>query len=203
VPPAPRLPAFRTALHPKVTLGSGPEAACLILVANHRQALVVARSLGRVGLSVALAESSDEYTLPAPIPAFSSSFSSGGTKLPSMSREPEEIAAAVVDLIEQRQTTAVVPRTDASIPALRPRWTLIEQRSVRGLASEPALDLANEKARTLALAVEIGIRTSRSVGRELTPRRSCRTGSRRNNWWPAEPSSRSAGLRCQPIASVD
>ena len=162
-PPATRLPTLRSGLRPKVTLGSCDKADCLILDANHRQALVVARSLGRAGLSVALAESSDEHALHAPIPAFSSAFSAGTTILPSMSREPDGFAAAVLDLIERRPTTVVVPSTDASIAALRPRRTLIEQRSALALASEPALDLANDKARTLALAAQVGIRTPRSV----------------------------------------
>jgi len=64
-----------------------------------------------------------------------------------------------LDLIERRPTTVVVPSTDASIAALRPRWTLIEQHSALALASQPALDLANDKARTLALAAQVGIRT--------------------------------------------
>jgi len=80
-----------------------------------------------------------------------------------MSREPDEFAAAVLDLIERRPTTVVVPSTDASIAALRPRRTLIEQRSALVLAWEPTLDLANDKARTLALAAQVGIRTPRSV----------------------------------------
>jgi predicted ATP-grasp superfamily ATP-dependent carboligase len=166
VSPAPRTPplsGLRTVLRPKVMLGPCDKADCLILDANHRQALVVARSLGRAGLSVTLAESSDEESLHAPIPAFYSTFSAGSTTLPSMSREPDLFAAAVLDLIERRPTTVVVPSTDASIAALRPRRTLIEERSALALASEPALDLANDKARTLALAREVGIRTPRSV----------------------------------------
>ena len=144
-------------------LGAGTAEAvdCLVLDANLRQALAVARSLGRGGRTVAMAESSDAWS--TPIPAFSSTFVSSTAALPSLSAAPDAYASSLLELLERRPASVVIPAMDASIAALRPRRERIEKEAALALASEAALDVANDKVRTMALADQLGFRTPRSV----------------------------------------
>jgi len=134
---------------------------CLVLDANMRQSLAVARSLGRAGRSVSMAESSDEWG--TPIPAFSSTFVSSTAALPSLRSAPDSYAAALLELLDRRPAKVVVPTMDGSIAALRPFRERIEKETALALAPEAALDIANDKTRTLAVAEELGFRTPRSV----------------------------------------
>jgi predicted ATP-grasp superfamily ATP-dependent carboligase len=132
---------------------------CTILDANSRQSLVMARMLGRAGLSVALVETEDESS---PIPAFHSSYVHSRAVLPSIRARSDDFGEAVLDLLVRQPTRVLVPAVDASIAALRPYRTRIEARTRLALASEASLDVANDKTRTLALAQQLGLRIPRS-----------------------------------------
>jgi len=132
----------------------------LVLDANCRQSLAVARSLGRAGIEVGLAESSDAYQ--RPIPAFSSSYVSSTVALPSLCTTPNSYASELLHLLHCRPVRVVIPSLDASIAALRPWRDRIEKETTLALAAESALSVANDKARTLLLADELGIKTPSS-----------------------------------------
>ena len=135
----------------------------LLLDANTRQVLVTARSLGRAGRTVALAESWGEGDALFRIPAFASRWSVANATLPSFRDDSDIYAAAVLELIKRRPTTVVIPAMDGAIAALRPWRSHIERQAGLALASDAALDVANDKDRTLELADELRIGTPRSA----------------------------------------
>jgi len=133
---------------------------CTILDANSRQSLLTARTLGRAGLSVALAETEDESP---PIPAFRSSYAVSSAVLPSIRKGSDDFVEALLSLLERQPTRVLIPTLDASIAALRPQRARIEARTRLALASEASLSVANDKTKTLALADQLGLRTPRST----------------------------------------
>jgi predicted ATP-grasp superfamily ATP-dependent carboligase len=147
----------------------------LVLDGIGRQALVTTRALGRLGLRVTTAESSDmcrprfDRGSSATaglrgLPTFASRWSQREDILPSYHVDPTAYAQALLDLVRAYPTRVVIPSTDGSIAALRPwRSCFEEQAAPLALASEAALDVANDKQRTLAEAAELGIPYPRSV----------------------------------------
>src|ERR1700722_1867949 len=136
----------------------------LVLDGLARQALVRTRTLGRDGLRLATAESSDLCDSGFGVPTFASGWSSHTDKLPSSHAEPHEYARQVIDLASAYPTRVVIPSMDGSIAALRPWRSCFEQYGIGlALASEQALDAANDKNQTLALAAELGIPCPRSI----------------------------------------
>jgi predicted ATP-grasp superfamily ATP-dependent carboligase len=136
----------------------------LVLDGLARQALVTTRTLGREGLRLATAESSDLCDSGFGVPTFASRWSSRTHKLPSYHDEPHGYAQAVLDLVSACPTRAVIPSMDGSIAALRPWRSCFEQRGIGlALASEQALDAANDKNQTLASATELGIPCPRTI----------------------------------------
>ena len=85
-------------------------------------------------------------------------------RLPSYHEEPHAYAQSVIDLVSACPTRVVIPSMDGSIAALRPWRSCFEQHGVGlALASEQALDAANDKNHTLALAAELGIPCPRTI----------------------------------------
>ena len=136
----------------------------LVLDGLARQALVTTRTLGREGLRVATAESSDLCDSGFGVPTFASRWSSHTDKLPSYHAEPHDYARQVIDLASAYPTRVVIPSMDGSIAALRPWRSCFEQYGVGlALASEQALDAANDKNQTLASAAKLGIPCPRTI----------------------------------------
>jgi predicted ATP-grasp superfamily ATP-dependent carboligase len=136
----------------------------LVLDGHARQALIATRSLGRQGLRVTTAESSDLCDSLFGVPTFASRWSLRTNRLPSYHDDPAAYAQAVIDLAEAHPTRVVIPSMDGSVASLRSWRSCFEHRGIAlAIASEPALDAANDKKRTLAAAAELGIPCPRSI----------------------------------------
>jgi predicted ATP-grasp superfamily ATP-dependent carboligase len=130
----------------------------LILDAAYKQSLVSARSLGRAGLRVALAECFAEYDPLMPVPAFRSRHSSRNVVLPSYAADPDAFASAVVDFVREHPTRVVLPTGDGVIAAVAPyRERLAALGCALALAPDCALEIANDKDRTLEAARKLDI----------------------------------------------
>ncbi len=129
-----------------------------------RQALAAARALGRSGHVVAVAETEEECDEQFRVPAFNSRWSEWHSVLPEFREKPEVYAQTLLDLVRDRPTKVVIPSSDGSIDALRPWRSQFEKLGVAlPLASESALDMANDKVRTLEIASMLGIDVPRSL----------------------------------------
>lgn len=136
----------------------------LILDALHKQSLASARRLGRAGVRVALGESVDMCPATGPLTAFRSRYSACNVVLPSYVSVPDAFAADVIEFVREHHVGAVIPTGDITIAALAPRRAeLAELGCVLALAPDTALDIANDKAKTLTLADKLGIAYPRSV----------------------------------------
>jgi predicted ATP-grasp superfamily ATP-dependent carboligase len=128
----------------------------IVCDAAERQALVCVRSLGRAGTAVGLVENR------ADAPSFHSRWCSSRALVPDRADRPAEFVDAVLAAARAQRARIVFPLHDGSIHALRVHRDEVERQVALPLASEAALDIAVTKARTLALAVELGIEIPRS-----------------------------------------
>ena len=136
----------------------------LIFDAAYRQSLVSARSLGRFGLRVAMAESYAQYDPSLPVPAFRSRHSSRNVVFPSYATDPVAFASAVVDFVREHPTRVALPTSDGVIEAMVPyRERLAELGCTLALAADCALEIANDKDRTLELARKLDISQPRTM----------------------------------------
>jgi len=130
----------------------------LILDAGSRQSLASTRSLGRAGLRVALAECFAECDPALPVLAFTSRYSGSNVVLPNYATDGQAFADAVVEFVRAHPTRVVLPTADGAIAAIRSRSTeLAELGCALALAPDGALDIANNKDRTLEIARGLGI----------------------------------------------
>lgn len=135
----------------------------LILDASCKQSLASARCLGRAGLRVALGESVSQYRPDQPS-SFLSRYCGRAVTLASYTSDPESYAAEVVTFVSDHGVKVVLPAGDASIAALAPhRRRLAELGCALAIASDAALEIANDKARTLEVAAQLGIAYPQSV----------------------------------------
>jgi len=142
---------------------SGPTDA-LLTDGHMRQSLAAARALGRSGLKVAVAETTEACDARLRVPAFSSRWASWHTTLPEFRRDPDGYARALLDVVHQHPTRLLIPSSDGSIAALRAWRTRFERQGVAlALASESALEVANDKQRTLEVAAMLGVHGPRTV----------------------------------------
>jgi predicted ATP-grasp superfamily ATP-dependent carboligase len=138
--------------------GSGDGYDVLILDAEHRQTLASARSLGRVGLRVALGESLSLCDPGRPLPSFRSRYCARAVVLPSYANGPAPYVEAILGFVRDHPTRVVLPASDASCAALKPyRDEFAELGCVLALAPESALEIAFDKDRTLEVARRLGI----------------------------------------------
>jgi hypothetical protein len=129
-----------------------------VLDAATRQSLTCVRSLGRAGLRVALGERVDDCDGAGQALAFRSRYSACNVVLPNLAADARRFGAAVVDFVRARRPRMLLPGGDASIGAMRPwRQELASLGCVLAVAAEPALDIANDKDRTLEVAAKLGI----------------------------------------------
>jgi predicted ATP-grasp superfamily ATP-dependent carboligase len=128
----------------------------IICDAADRQALVCARSLGQAGVAVGLVENH------ADAPSFHSRWCSSRALVPDRAERPAEFVDAVLATASAHRARVVFPLHDGSIHAFRLHRDEVERQVALPLASDAALEIAVTKARTLALAVELGIEIPRS-----------------------------------------
>ena len=130
----------------------------LILDAAYKQSLASARSLGRVGLRVAMAECFVECDPALPVVGFESRYSSCNVILPSYAADPGGFANAVIDFVREHPTRVVLPTGDGIISVLMPhRDRLGALGCVLALAPNSALEIATDKDRTLEIARKLEI----------------------------------------------
>ena len=142
-----------------------------MLDAHYRQALAAVRTLGRGGLAVgAVACVADASWAPA----LKSRWCQLTATVPDFDNEVHCYVDAVLDLLDQHPARLILPSHDGAIHALRARRAEVECRTFLPLASEAALDIAESKTRTLALAEALGIAVPRSVAVHRRSRRSGR-----------------------------
>lgn len=127
----------------------------LVLEARLRQSLTTIRSLGKRGLSVAALETFDG------VPAFSSRWCSeafvcadGGA---------EAYLCFLEQILARANIRVLITSTDAHAKLLSQHRERFEKRVHLALAGEPALGIALNKERTLAIAGRLGLRVPRGV----------------------------------------
>jgi predicted ATP-grasp superfamily ATP-dependent carboligase len=130
----------------------------LVLDASSRQSLATVRSLGRAGLRVALGECSAECDASRPVLAFRSRYSAHNVVLPSFATDITAFATAVVEFVQEHRIRVVLPASDGAVVALmHRREQLADLGCLLALPSDAALEVANDKGRTLELARRLGI----------------------------------------------
>ncbi len=130
----------------------------LILDASYKQSLASARSLGRAGLRVAVGECTTQCPPSGNLPAFYSRYSAGNIVLPSHAGDGTGFGMAVVEFVRAYPTRVIIPGGDPTVAALvKQRDRLSELGCVLALAPDGPLEIANDKARTLQVAHELGI----------------------------------------------
>jgi predicted ATP-grasp superfamily ATP-dependent carboligase len=139
----------------------------LILDASYKQSLSCAKALGRAGLRVAMADSTDEINAPyapRPIAAFRSRYSKCNLVLPSYSSEPAAFADTIIEFVRENRPRVVLATGDATIAVMAPRREeLAKLGCTIALAPDFALEIANHKTRTLEFADKLGIAYPRSI----------------------------------------
>lgn len=136
----------------------------LILDASVKQSLAGVRSLGRAGLRVAAGDSTAQFSPAVPLPAFRSRYCLRSVTLPDLVTNTSAFVSAVIEFVRENSPRAVIPSGDITIGVLRPcRQQLAALGCFLALAPEHALEIANDKDRTLATAQELGILYPRSV----------------------------------------
>jgi predicted ATP-grasp superfamily ATP-dependent carboligase len=136
----------------------------LILDAAWRIAVTIARSLGRAGLRVALADGSGYYRPEHQPPSFSSRYCADSAFLPDYNSDPQGYVDAIFTFAREHQVKAVLPTADSSIVLMAPhRERFAEIGCTVAVASDAALEIANDKVRTLEVASKLGIDYPKSV----------------------------------------
>jgi predicted ATP-grasp superfamily ATP-dependent carboligase len=136
----------------------------LILDAGWRIATTITRSLGRAGVRVALAESTTQYSAAHKPPAFSSRYCARTVDLPDYANDPAPFIDAILAFVREHSVRVVLPTADSSIVLLAPhRERFAEIGCTVAVAPDVALEIANDKTRTLEVADKLGIPYPKSV----------------------------------------
>lgn len=136
----------------------------LILDASHKHSLTSARSLARAGLRVALGESVSQYPPRHDPPAFRSRYCARALVLPDYVSAPEAYVDAVLAFVREHGVKVVMPVGDANITLLAPRRERFNELDCFvAVASEAALEIANDKTRTLEVASKLDIAYPQSI----------------------------------------
>src|SRR6266550_6982468 len=122
----------------------------LVLDAQLRQSLVTVGSLGRRELTVCAVATADR------VPAFASRWCREGFVFPEKEGSSAYLAA-LLELLERTGARVLFSSHDGTIALLREHRACLEQRVRLALASEPALTVAVNKERTLAVARRLGL----------------------------------------------
>ena len=136
----------------------------LILDASHKHSLTSARSLARAGLRVALGEAAGQYPPEHKMPSFVSRYCAHALMLPDYVSESAAYIDAVLAFAREHGVKVVMPVGDANITLLAPhREKFKEIGSFLAVASDAALEVANDKTRTLEVAAKLDIAYPKSV----------------------------------------
>jgi predicted ATP-grasp superfamily ATP-dependent carboligase len=127
----------------------------LVVNASLRQSLVTVRSLGRRGLRVAVAGADLKA------PTFASRWCRVSCALPP--EDATSYLSAVVNWLDRHGPRVLITAHDATIALVRANRVELDGRVRIALAKEPALAIAVNKERTLAVARRLGIRVPREV----------------------------------------
>ena len=153
-----------TVLDKPETSGGPTHYDILILDASHKHSLTSARSLARSGLRVALGESVGQFQPRHEPPAFRSRACSHALVLPDYVTEPAAYVEAVLAFVREHKVRVVLPVGDANITLLAPhRERFKELGSMLAIASDAALEIANDKVRTLEVATKLDIPYPKSI----------------------------------------
>jgi predicted ATP-grasp superfamily ATP-dependent carboligase len=128
----------------------------LVLDAGLRQALVTLRSLGRRGLAVAAMG-----TYPN-APAFASRWCRQRFVCPA-AEGTDAYLAYLEEVLERTGARVLIPSADGTIAMLRHHRARVEQRVRIAMAAEPAMSIAVNKERTLAVAQRLGLGIPRGL----------------------------------------
>lgn len=136
----------------------------LILDASMKQSLASTRSLGRAGLRVAAGESVSQFAGDVSLPTFKSRYCLHKVVLPDVTGDAPAFIAAVTEFVRENSPRVILPTGDITIAVLRQcRQQLAALGCVLAIAPEAALDIANDKDRTLAVAGELDIPVPKSL----------------------------------------
>jgi predicted ATP-grasp superfamily ATP-dependent carboligase len=153
-----------TVLNNAETSGGPAHYDILILDASHKHSLTSARSLARSGLRVALGESIGQFQPRHEPPAFRSKACARALILPDYVTEPDAYAEAVLAFVREHQVKVVLPVGDANITLLAPRRERFKELgAMLAVASDAALEIANDKVRTLEVATKLDIAYPKSI----------------------------------------
>jgi predicted ATP-grasp superfamily ATP-dependent carboligase len=153
-----------TVLNNAETSGGPAHYDILILDASHKHSLTSARSLARSGLRVALGESIGQFQPRHEPPAFRSKACARALILPDYVTEPDAYAEAVLAFVREHQVKVVLPVGDANITLLAPRRERFKELgAMLAVASDAALEIANDKVRTLEVATKLDIAYPQSI----------------------------------------
>ena len=136
----------------------------LILDGSHKHSLTSARSLARAGLRVAIGESIGQYPPHHTPPALQSRYCAYALVLPDYVTEPAAYVDALLAFVREHGVKVVLPVGDANITLLAPqRERFTELGAFVAVASDAALEVANDKTRTLEVASKLDIDYPKSV----------------------------------------
>ncbi|HEX3958160.1 MAG TPA: ATP-grasp domain-containing protein [Trebonia sp.] len=136
----------------------------LVLDASMKQSLASVRSLGKAGLRVAAGDSVAQFNSGLPLPTFQSRYCQHTVVLPDLISDEPAFVAAITEFVRDHAPRVVLPTGDVTIGVLRKyRDQLAELGAVLTLSSESALEVANDKDRTLTLAEQLGILQPKSL----------------------------------------
>ena len=131
----------------------------LLVDASLRQMLVTARSLGRYGRAVAALD----WVRPGDVPTFASRWCQAHGTVTDVASSPVRFVDDVIAFARANPCGALIAGHDGSIEAIRQRRAEVEAVVPVALAPEPALAIATDKAKTLAVAAEVGVAVPCSV----------------------------------------
>ncbi len=143
--------------HKRARSRDAPRLHAWVLDARLRQGLVALRALGRAGLHVGAVDST------LSIPASRSRWCEVSASVPDVSDDADAWIRGLMDLLAQYPARALIPSHDGAIEALRAHRREVERSAAIALASESALEIAVDKARTLAVATQLGIPVPRGI----------------------------------------
>lgn len=136
----------------------------LLLDGAFRQSLTCARRLGRAGLRVAIGESASQFRFGQDPPPFRSRYCARAFVLPDYAGDPKPYVEAVLAIVRDHQVRVVLPSGDANIVELAPyRDRFSDLGCTLAVAPDAALEIANDKNRTLEVAAKLGIAAPQSV----------------------------------------
>lgn len=146
------------------TAGDRGDYDVLILDASHKHSLTSMRSLARSGLRVAAGESTGQYPPRHDPPSFQSRYCARALVLPDYIADPAGYVEAVLAFTRDHGVRVVLPVGDANITLLAPhRKRFADLGAHLAVASDAALEIANDKVRTLELADKLGIPYPKSL----------------------------------------